>query len=65
MATNDAFEFSEFSIHEILYMGHEALTFVVECTLDEAMRDPFDIAAEREEHFGRPLALMLKGVSEM
>jgi hypothetical protein len=54
----DAFEFSEFSMHEILYMGHEALTFLVECTLDEAMRDPFDIIAEREEFFGKPIIFM-------
>ena len=45
-------------MHEILYMGHEALTFLVECTLDEAMRDPFDIIAEREEFFGKPIIFM-------
>jgi hypothetical protein len=59
----DTFEFSEFSMFEILYMGHEALTYLVECTLDESMRDPFDIIAEREEFFGKPVIFM--GANDM
>lgn len=59
------FEFSEFSIYEILYMASEPLTYFVECAMDEAARDPFDLVAEREEHIGRPLALIYKGVNDM
>jgi hypothetical protein len=54
----DCFEFSEFSMYEILYMGHQGLSYVVECMLDDAMRDPFDIIAEREEFFGKPIIFM-------
>lgn len=54
----DSFEYSEFSMFEILYMGHEGLTYVVEYMLDDAMRDPFDIIAEREEFFGKPIIFM-------
>lgn len=63
MAVEDVFEFSEFSIYEILYMGHAGLTYIVDTMLDEAMRDPFDVIAEREEATGKPLALITKGVN--
>ena len=65
MSTADIFEFSEFSIYEILYMGHMGLTYIVDTSIDEAARDPFDIIAEREEHLGQPLALIVKGVNDM
>lgn len=62
MATDtDIFQFSEFSMYEILYMGHEALTYIVDTTLDEAtFSDPFDAVAAAEEAFGYPLALNLR-----
>lgn len=49
---------------EILYMGHEALTFFVECCIDDATRDPFDIVAEIEAELKSPLAF-LTGASHM
>lgn len=65
MATQDAYELSEFSVYEVLYMASETLTFIVHSALDEAARDPFDIVAEREEHLAQPLALIIKGVNDM
>ncbi len=55
----NSFEFSEFSIYEILYMGHEALTYLVECTIDPATRDPFDVVADIEADLKHPLAFIL------
>lgn len=55
MATS-AEEVSEFSINEVLYMGSESLTYLVDRMLAET-RDPFDIVAEIEATQGRPLAL--------
>lgn len=49
-------EVSEFSINEVLYMGSESLTYLVDHMLAET-RDPFDIVAEIEAAQGRPLAL--------
>lgn len=40
---------SEFSTHEILYMGSCALLIVVDAYIDPSARDPFDIVAEAEE----------------
>lgn len=51
-------ETSEFSINEVLYMGSQSLTYIVEIHIDAAARDPFDVVAEREEELGRPLALL-------
>jgi len=56
--SDDAFEVSEFSIYEILYQGHEGLTWIVENTAD--MRDPFEILSAREEHVGKPLIFIFK-----
>ncbi len=50
------YEYSEFSVHEILYMGHEDLTFIVDNMIAGSSRDPFDIVAEIEEDLGRALA---------
>lgn len=62
MATDsDRIEYSEFSFYELLYMGHEGLTYIVETMFDEAVfSDPFDAIAELEERLGRPLALLFK-----
>lgn len=49
-------EVSEFSVNELLYMGSESLTYLVDHMLAET-RDPFDIVAEIEALAGRPLAL--------
>jgi hypothetical protein len=58
---DSAFEMSEFSAFEILYMGHEGLTYFVENLLDsQALCDPFDIIAAIEEHLGVPIATYLK-----
>ncbi len=63
---SDNFEYSEFSINEILYMAHEGLTFVVQSYADPRTRDPFDIIAELEEHFGAPIIYYYgEGESEM
>lgn len=53
------FEYSEFSIFEILYQGHAGLTYVVENRLGEHA-DPFDIIAEREERAGKPIIFIIK-----
>lgn len=53
--TDVGVEFSEFSINEVLYMGSESFTHVIEHMLAET-RDPFDIVAEIEALQGRPLA---------
>lgn len=53
-AEPDAFEFSEFSMYEILYMGHEGLTYLVENMYASAC-DPFDVIAALEEHLGAPI----------
>ena len=60
MATgsDDSFEYSEFSIFEILYQGHAGLTWLVENEAD--MRDPFEILAAREERAGKPLIFIIK-----
>ncbi len=63
--STETFEFSEFSIYEILYMASEPLTYVVNTFVDDSARDPFELVAEREEAAGRPLALMIKGVNDM
>lgn len=55
----DTFEFSEFSIYEILYMGHEGLTFLVE-NMAAATLDPFDVLAAIEERLGKPIATLFK-----
>lgn len=61
-ATN-SIEYSEFSIYELLYMGHEGLTYIVETMYDEALfSDPFDTVAALEEKLGRPLALFFKEI---
>lgn len=44
---------------EILYMGHESLTYVVEHTLSNS-RDPFDLVAEIEEQLGHALVQAMK-----
>lgn len=54
METGD-YELSEFSKHEILYMGSETLVFVVEHTIGDALADPFEVIARLEEEFGQPL----------
>lgn len=57
----NSFEFSEFSAFEILYMGHEGLSFFVDNLLDEQLlHDPFDIIAAIEEQLGMPIATYLK-----
>jgi hypothetical protein len=53
--TSSTEEVSEFSINEVLYMGSESLTYLVDHMLAET-RDPFDIVAELEAAQGRPLA---------
>lgn len=64
--SSDSFEFSEFSILEILYMGHQGLTFYVESLLDvQEHSDPFDIIAAQEELRGHPLVFPRKGESDM
>ena len=55
----DFYETSEFSAYEILYMGHEGLTFIIDTMIDPAARDPFDIIAELEAELGMPLAYVL------
>jgi hypothetical protein len=58
MDDSDVFQTSEFSIYEILYMGHAGLTYIVETTLDDAYSsDPFDAIALMEEKLGMPLAM--------
>jgi hypothetical protein len=58
----DSIEYSEFSMYELLYMGHAGLTYVVETMFDDAMySDPFDAIAALEERLGIPLALLFKG----
>lgn len=52
----DGCELSEFSVHEVLYMGSDAMTFFIENNLGSAYSDPFDILAALEEHAGTPLA---------
>lgn len=55
---SDSFETSEFSMYELLYMGHAGLTFIVEETIDGAFfADPFDAIAAMEEFLGHPLAM--------
>jgi hypothetical protein len=57
-SNSDAYETSEFSIYEVLYMGHAGLTFYVESLFDsQRLTDPFDLIAELEERMGTPLAL--------
>lgn len=58
MATDSDYETSEFSIFEVLYQGHAALTWMVENTAD--LRDPFEILAAREERAGKPLIFIIK-----
>lgn len=53
----DGCELSEFSIHEVLYMGSDAMTFFIENNYGSAFSDPFDILAALEEHAGTPVAL--------
>lgn len=52
---SDTYETSEFSINEVLYMGHDSLVFIVEHTIGDALADPFEVIARLEEEFGRPL----------
>lgn len=55
----NSIEYSEFSMYELLYMGHEGLTYIVETMLDETFAsDPFDAIAALEEQLGSPLALL-------
>lgn len=54
----DGCELSEFSVHEVLYMGSDAMTFFIENQLGSAYADPFDILAALEEHAGTPLATL-------
>lgn len=58
MAT-DEFETSEFSVHEVLYMGSESLTYVIE-QLIAGGSDPFELVARLEELAGKPLANWIK-----
>ena len=51
----DGCELSEFSVHEVLYMGSDAMTFFIENNLGSAYSDPFDILARLEEEMGQPL----------
>jgi hypothetical protein len=53
--STDNWDTSEFSINEILYMGHEPLVYIVEHTIGDALADPFELIARLEEEFGRPL----------
>lgn len=52
---------SEFSMHEILYMGNPILTIFVEAQLGDVVNscDPFDICARQEEEDGAPLAFKI------
>lgn len=60
MSDSDShFEYSEFSIYEILYQGHAGLTYFVEHTLGDH-DDPFDIIAAHEERAGKPIIFILK-----
>lgn len=60
MDDSNSIEYSEFSVYELLYMGHEGLTYIVETMLDETFaNDPFDAIAELEERLGSPLAIFL------
>lgn len=52
---NEGFEQSEFSMFELLYMGSEILTFIIEETISDRSRDPFEIVAAMEEFEGQPL----------
>lgn len=48
-------------MYEILYMGHEGLTYLVESMIDpQQFTDPFEIIAALEERMGKPLAQLLK-----
>jgi len=47
---------SEFSAHEVLYMGNEFLTHIVEDRVNDYVDDPFDLLALIEEQLGHPLA---------
>lgn len=49
------YDTSEFSIHEILYQGHEPLVYIVEHTIGDALADPFELIARLEEEFGQPI----------
>lgn len=53
----DGCEQSEFSIHEVLYMGSSAMTFFIENNLGSAYSDPFEIVAALEEELHTPLAI--------
>ena len=56
MATDSELEQSEFSIHELLYMGSESMTFAIENMISGSCIDPFEIIARLEEALGRPIA---------
>lgn len=56
MATDRELEHSEFSINELLYMGDETMTFVIENMIAGSFLDPFEIIARIEEAIGGPLA---------
>jgi len=47
---------SEFSAHEVLYMGNEFLTSIVEDRINDVLDDPFDLIAVIEEQLGHPIA---------
>jgi len=51
----DTWDTSEFSINEILYMGHEPLIYIVEHMIGDALADPFELIARLEEEFGQPI----------
>lgn len=57
MATGTDWETSEFSLNEVLYMGHDTLVFIVEETIGDSMYDPFEILARLELELGKPIAL--------
>lgn len=64
MADYDSVETSEFSLLEVLYMGHEGLTFYVESMIEVALSDPFEILAAMEEHMGKAIVFW-QGEPEM
>lgn len=53
--TPDDWQSSEFSIHEVLYMGSVSLTYKVEHLIGDANGDPFEILARMEELRGKPI----------
>lgn len=68
MDTDEFFEFSEFSMFEILYQGSETLTYVVEELISADVSDPFEILCQVEERIGMPIVFSMfntKGESPM